>query len=176
MKIKKIISAFSFIAIISASPSFAGEKPQRGYPDAFQINVQKEEIYKNNDDWTIYYPNMDWDDFLMYMMVLSKKGYEFEGGTPDFISNYVDYMETSQEGIKFPVSVTARKKGWAKVRIQFFLDGAKSPTGKIYNMSEKVRPGPDLLAGRHGPSLNPEEYTVYLQQAPEKNKGKYLPR
>lgn len=153
--------------ILLLSLSFTGfsnpDVPPIAYPDAFHTTGSKEEIYKGNDDWTIYYTDIEWEDFLLYQLVLVKKGYEYEGGTPEWVTAYINNMDTKMPKLESPVKLTARKEGWAQLSIRYYIEGATSPGCQLYNMSTKILPGEDLLAGKKGKSLKPEDYEAHAE-------------
>lgn len=135
-------------------------QPIRAYPDAFWTSEKKEEVFKSNTDWTIYYAGQDWIDFLVYQMVLVNKGYVYRGGTPDYISAYLDRMAVG-EVPQSPVTLTLEKSGWMKQEITFYPEEGETPGGMKYTMKSRLYPGQDLLIGKKGPGVPPAVYEPY---------------
>lgn len=146
-----------------AQPAEAAEAP-RAFEDGFiEIAGQTEEVYLSNTDWTAYYSDVSWEDYAFNMMLLLNKGYEIEGGLPDWLFSYRDNMSLLDPGIQGDsYSLVANLPGWQKLEVGYYPDGAQSPGGMTYTASVKVLElGEKFLAGDPPPEWTEEAFYDY---------------
>ena len=143
--------------------------PFRHYDDVFWRSSRKEEVYRGDDDWTIYYAEIDWEDFLLYQVMLLKKGYVYDRGMPLWIQGYIEHLENEPPpSVGSSVMLTVKKKDWAKLHMAYHFDYVFSPGGMLFDMCTQIEPGPDFLLGKPGAIIRPEEYIPYLEHRARK--------
>lgn len=129
------------------------QRPKRPYPDWMCLTERRfhEEIYHGGENWHFHY-NMDWENFLIYGMILHNKDYKIESGTPEWFTDYVkNYEVTPFDYGDKDITLVFYKKGWIRNRLTFHLEDHVSETGMIYNVTAKIEPDPEFLAGKPAP-------------------------
>lgn len=130
-----------------------GMMPPRAYPDWMRLIPRRfyDSAYQGKDSWFFYY-NMDWENTLIYAMILHNKDYQIEGGTPQWFSAYVERFELRPFdcGGK-DVTLTFYKQGWVRNTLTFHMHDRISPSGMAYNVSSRIQPDPEFLAGSPAP-------------------------
>ncbi len=150
-----IIGAFILTSHLDAQEmkNVAKQQPKRSYPDWMCLTERHfhEEIYHDEDDWHFHY-NMDWENFLIYGMILHNKDYKIEDDTPGWFSDYVEnYKVVPFDYGDKDITLVFYKKGWIRNRLTFRLEDRVSETGMVYNVSAKIEPDPEFLAGKPAP-------------------------
>ena len=153
----------------SLCPGGESQIPPRAYPDAYWTDSAKEEVYRGNDDWHIYYAGIDWENFLLYQMVLVKKGYSYPAGMPDSVRSYLDAMtiEPEPDG---EVRLFVEKENWVALEVRYIPAGVESPGGMRSTMVTRILPGADFLAGKAGAVLKREDYAPYAEKRDERRR------
>lgn len=125
----------------------------REYPDWMRLVSKRfhDTIYQGNNHWYFYY-NMDWENTLLYAMILYNKDYLIEGDIPEWFTAYIERFELLPfdcEGKD--VTLVFYKKGWVRNTLTFHLQDSINPNGMVYNVSSKIEPDPEFIAGENAP-------------------------
>ena len=131
----------------------APQKPPREYPDWQRLvpGRFRKEVYAGSDNWVHYY-NMDWEDLLVFGVILHNKDYLIEGGMPEWFRVYAEdcVVEPFDHG-NGDVVISFHKAGWIRNTLVFQLEDSTIEDGFVYNVKSILQPDPEFLAGNPAP-------------------------
>lgn len=136
----------------------------RIYPDWMSLTEERfhEEIYHGEDNWYFYY-NMDWENYLIYGMVLHNKDYKIEYGTPSWFTSYVDNYEITPFNCGGEdITLVFYKKGWVRNILTFYLHDKVTENGMTYNVSSKIEPDQEFMEGKPAPGRAAVPQSVWI--------------
>lgn len=141
---KRAMSIILVLIICSVfSISLFAQNPPEAFKDEYiGIDSDRNEIYNDDDDWTIYYSFVDDMGFLEYLLSLQKSGYIFVESKPDYVKDYEIKAQKPSFGKDEKQSVKMAKQDYARLLITYYnYSGVKNSNGFEYTMSVKISPG-----------------------------------
>lgn len=129
------------------------QKPPRAYPDWHRLVPQRfrEEVYTGAEEWAFHY-NVDWASFLFYCNILHNKDYLLAGGTPEWLSAYFERTEVMPFDCHGQdITLAFHKDKWVTNTLTFHLCDKTTGGGTVYNVTSKIEPSAEFLAGAPAP-------------------------
>lgn len=123
--------------------------PARSYPDWFRGALEVEMDFKGYGNWWYYYFT-DWENVLLYCVVLATKGYIFDGDMPHWLQQYMNNMRVvpfrpeSRE-----ITMSFSKKGWITNTLTYLVGHReRAPRGLLYNVRSQIVAQQGFLDGQ----------------------------